>query len=542
MNGTHQPTQVTPTTFARGMRTFLVVFILLMVAFAVWGLDQARRHDTERAEATTQNLAQVLEQNVKGTIRQIDLAILSIQEQTELSPGGPRNAGLGAFMETRLAHLGMLDALRLTDQEGRITHSTPSATHVEVPDRDFFTALKLDPQAGLVISRPTRDASGGAWAINLARRINGPKGEFAGVIFATLATEQLARGMSILDVGQKGSVSLRGEDLSLLARYPTFQGQRDLIGDIRVFGDYLNAVKSPTSTSHFIATSALDGQRRTYTLRKLDAPRFYVLVGLAEEDYLRAWRHQAAFAAAAVAGLVGLTLAMGWLARSAWLRQLADQERLAAQEAKYRLLAENATDVIWSMDPEGRLTYISPSIYRQRGWTPEEFMALSPEHRALSREGARVVQERMVAARRLPPGSQPFERDLLQASVKRKDGREIQVEAQWRLVWGEDGRLLGFQGVTRDVTDRRRMEVERERLIQELTQALTEVKQLSGMLPICSSCKKVRDDHGYWSQIETYLSEHTEATFTHGVCPECAQKLRDEMQALRAQRTEGDGL
>jgi hypothetical protein len=83
------------------------------------------------------------------------------------------------------------------------------------------------------------------------------------------------------------------------------------------------------------------------------------------------------------------------------------------------------------------------------------------------------------------------------------------------------------------------MEVERERLIQSLTQALADVKQLSGMLPICSSCKKVRDDHGYWSQIETYLSEHTEATFTHGVCPDCAQRFREEIQARRTQRTEG---
>jgi PAS domain S-box-containing protein len=291
---------------------------------------------------------------------------------------------------------------------------------------------------------------------------------------------------------------------------------------------------------HFTALSTLDGHRRTYTLRRIDDPRLYILVGLAESEYLQPWRRHAAITLAAAAALVMLTLAMGWLARSAWLRQLADQERLAAEEAKYRLLAENATDVIWSMDPEGRVTYVSPSLTRQRGWTPEEFLALSPENRALSKETAKAVQERMATARLLSPGTQPFEEDLLEATVKHKNGREIQVEAQWRIVWGEDGRLLGFQGVTRDITERKRMEAERTRLIQDLTHALTDVKQLSGMLPICGQCKKVRDDQGYWNQIETYLSEHTEATFTHGVCPECASAFRQEMQARRDQKG-GDG-
>jgi hypothetical protein len=66
---------------------------------------------------------------------------------------------------------------------------------------------------------------------------------------------------------------------------------------------------------------------------------------------------------------------------------------------------------------------------------------------------------------------------------------------------------------------------DRERLIQQLQEALAQVKTLRGLLPICASCKKVRDDRGYWSQIETYIGNHSEAEFTHGICPECAKKL-----------------
>lgn len=68
-------------------------------------------------------------------------------------------------------------------------------------------------------------------------------------------------------------------------------------------------------------------------------------------------------------------------------------------------------------------------------------------------------------------------------------------------------------------------ERERDRLIDELKNALSELKRLSGLLPICSNCKKIRDDKGYWNQLESYISERSEALFSHSICPECAEIL-----------------
>jgi len=70
-----------------------------------------------------------------------------------------------------------------------------------------------------------------------------------------------------------------------------------------------------------------------------------------------------------------------------------------------------------------------------------------------------------------------------------------------------------------------RIDMEKEKLTNELKDALEKVKLLSGMLPICSACKKVRDDKGYWNQIEVYIRDHSEAEFSHGICPECAKRL-----------------
>jgi DNA-binding response OmpR family regulator len=70
--------------------------------------------------------------------------------------------------------------------------------------------------------------------------------------------------------------------------------------------------------------------------------------------------------------------------------------------------------------------------------------------------------------------------------------------------------------------------------VRELEEALTRVKQLQGLLPICSYCKKVRDDQNYWQQVETYIEGHSDAQFTHGICPDCRQKyVEPELDRLR---------
>ena len=77
----------------------------------------------------------------------------------------------------------------------------------------------------------------------------------------------------------------------------------------------------------------------------------------------------------------------------------------------------------------------------------------------------------------------------------------------------------------RDITERRRLLQDKTRLVTRLSEALTELKTLRGIVPICSSCKKIRDDSGYWQQVDEYISTHTDIEFTHGICPDCRQQL-----------------
>jgi hypothetical protein len=87
-----------------------------------------------------------------------------------------------------------------------------------------------------------------------------------------------------------------------------------------------------------------------------------------------------------------------------------------------------------------------------------------------------------------------------------------------------EGRVI----ILRDITERVEVEKEREELIAALQKALTDVRQLSGLLPICARCKKIRDDKGYWTRLEEYIHRHSSAEFTHGICPDCMEALLAE--------------
>jgi len=113
---------------------------------------------------------------------------------------------------------------------------------------------------------------------------------------------------------------------------------------------------------------------------------------------------------------------------------------------------------------------------------------------------------------------------------------EIQVKAKDSAILDGlfSGEIIESQGkkyflsVMINITERKRAEIEREKIVQELRQALAEVKTLRGIVPICANCKKIRDDRGFWEQVESYVTKHTEAEFSHSICPECMKKLYPE--------------
>lgn len=126
------------------------------------------------------------------------------------------------------------------------------------------------------------------------------------------------------------------------------------------------------------------------------------------------------------------------------------------------------------------------------------------------------------------------ERTLKQNALVRAGGKALGFENRYLckdgsyrwLLWNaaSDSADQAIYSVAHDITANKQVENERERLVRELQGALAEVRILREILPICSYCKKVRDDENYWQSVESYISRHTNTRFSHGVCPDCYQK------------------
>ena len=196
------------------------------------------------------------------------------------------------------------------------------------------------------------------------------------------------------------------------------------------------------------------------------------------------------------------------------------EEALRVSESKFRSVAQSANDAIVSSDGNGNIVFWNSAAQQMFGYVEKEIMGhpltiLMPErYRDTHQEGM---------ARHGSTGQSKVIGKTVELEGLRKNGSEFPMElslATWKV--GEDH---FYTGIIRDISERKRVEEEREKLILDLQDALAKVKTLSGLLPICASCKKIRDDKGYWNQIESYIHDHSEAQFSHGLCPDCAKKL-----------------
>lgn len=114
-----------------------------------------------------------------------------------------------------------------------------------------------------------------------------------------------------------------------------------------------------------------------------------------------------------------------------------------------------------------------------------------------------------------------------------KDHRVRRVSLTISPIVDERGMTVSASTIAQDITQQKEAEDERSRLLTELQDALANVKRLEGLLSVCASCKKIRDGQGQWVPIEIYISEHSEAVFSHGYCPVCAQSFQNKLEAMK---------
>lgn len=151
-------------------------------------------------------------------------------------------------------------------------------------------------------------------------------------------------------------------------------------------------------------------------------------------------------------------------------------------------------------------------------------------------DAGKVIREEVANLQELNNGRQELREACM--SVGMIDAvYKLNIQPETKPIWLKDQASIEFHlqdnvcmslGSLTVVTKEMEAEEEREKLVVELQDALANIKTLRGFLPICASCKKIRDDKGYWNQIENYISTHTDVDFSHGICPDCAKKLYPE--------------
>jgi len=195
-------------------------------------------------------------------------------------------------------------------------------------------------------------------------------------------------------------------------------------------------------------------------------------------------------------------------------------EQRRAEEVKGYLAAivDSSEDAIIGKTLEGIIASWNRGAERIFGYTAEEVLGqpitvLIPPDR---------LDEEPTIIARLRRGERI---EHFETVRRRKDGQIVDISLTISPIKDGTGKIIGVSKTGRDITEQRRAIKEKERIFSELQDSLANVRTLSGLLPICASCKKIRSDEGYWKEIEAYIEEHSNASFSHGICPACIQKL-----------------
>ena len=204
------------------------------------------------------------------------------------------------------------------------------------------------------------------------------------------------------------------------------------------------------------------------------------------------------------------------------------KKKIDELEQKHRYISDNLLDAVWVVDAETlRFEYITPSVERISGYKADEYLnstlsdRLAPE--SLQETLAVLAEEK----KRFKKGVKAIR--TLDLELIHKDGHTYWIEIRAKF-YKETGKSLKVVGVMRDITERKKTEKKQDELIQNLQETLAEKerllkenKVLMGLLPICSGCKRIRDDHNKWWPLDAYVAKQTEANLTHTICPDCEE-------------------
>jgi diguanylate cyclase (GGDEF)-like protein/PAS domain S-box-containing protein len=477
-------------------RLFLFFGAALLGAALLLGivLRQTYIEAERQAALDAGNLTSVLEARLGDVFRRIHA---DLDELAATLPSDALRPGAGLVLRGRVSHLLALHAknfeeivgFRVLDARGEVIYASEGEfAPASAGDRDYFRELERDPGLAYAFSGVITGRISKRLILIMAVPIRNIAGGFEGVVMAPIDLGVMQRLFESLNLGEQGVLTLRRSDNGRLAlRRPLVEAKLN-----GVLHD--NPMHRRVETGEMVGTirfnAAIDGTDRVYSYRRIAGYPFYVAAGIAVDDFLAAWRKMALMAGLA-ALVLALALALGLIRLLRAEREEASSaERLAESEARYRMLAENSHDVIWTLDISSRrFSYISPSVEQLRGYSVAEALAQPLEATLTPASAELMLRDIDQRLRRIAAGD-PAARVLsCEVDQLRKDGGAVPTEVVTTLLLDGGGVPRSLLGISRDIGERRAA----ERALRETNQRLQTQLEEIGRLQVALKEQAIRD-------------------------------------------------
>ncbi|WP_431103201.1 diguanylate cyclase domain-containing protein [Roseateles noduli] len=424
---------------------------LVLGALVAHVLLTSHRAYAAQARDVSEGLAAVAQLNVAAEMGRVDAVLRATAGEMERlleAPGGASDAVLNEVLNARFGLLFGIEALRASDASGQVRWGTrlPAEAPAWITDRDFFIRARDLSKPLTQVTGPLVSRVSGNWVIGFGRPLV-VRNRFAGVLYVTVGVDHFRHLFERYDLAPLDAMTLRRDDLRLVARMAPGSPAQGGIGETLV-SDELRAMQAAQPRQGtFVSTVTIDGQNRTTAYRALDDWPFVVYAGVNNERFFKPWRQQA-WTVASLAVLAWLLVALAaWQVHRVTRRQDRAMQALADQGKRIQALMRVSADGIHIVDRQGRLVEFSDAFAEMLKSTRASLLGRHVSSWDANQDEAAIT--------RWLAGVKAGDRQRVDVQHRRDDGEVIDVELQLSVA-EIGGELLVFSS-GRDVTQQRRL-------------------------------------------------------------------------------------
>ena len=454
----------------------LLINSLVVALLGLW-IRESRIHHKEQAAISSRNLAQVLDENIKGIIDRVDMTLLSVADEAEkqIKGGGIQKPVINAYIVRQLERVPELDSLRMTNANGDILYGPGVVPGINIADRDYFYKLRDDSKTGVVISKPYVSRTTGKWQISISRRILRPDGSFSGIAYGNFTLDYFTRMFSGIDVGMHGAIAMWNMDFELIARYPEPKRAGSEAGLKLHSAAFNESLQISKEKGTYTTQSNVDKVERTFSYRKISKYPIYILVGMATQDYLAEWRKEALKKSAFGVFFFLISLFFSFLFYKYLTGSRRAEQALEQANNEWSTAMDASDDIIYLLDTERHLIRANKAFYTNIDTTPE---------RAVGSHIAELIH--IDKSQALCPVCKAQNEQLDTIVIMEKDhicnifGRPI--ESTVRIIRNKQGQPISILTMIHDLSRDRKIQEDKTRLEMQLSQSqkMEAVGQLAG--------------------------------------------------------------